>query len=101
MTKLAADKLAELILDIFAQLLDITSSLYGIHETYNEQCNCRQLGRFDDEIEMQELVSFPGVKVENIKLLVDRFVFPVGHGIIILASGRLCLRQTRLKCRSS
>merc|ERR1712019_106658 len=31
----------------------------------------------------------PGIKVENIKPQVDRFVFPDGHGIIVLASGRL------------
>ena len=43
MTKLAADKLAELILDIFAQLLDITSSLGGIHETYKEQLDWREV----------------------------------------------------------
>merc|ERR1712023_183397 len=48
------------------------------------------IGHFDNEIEMQELESFPGIKVENIKPQVDRFVFPDGHGVIILASGRLC-----------
>merc|ERR1712080_202015 len=48
------------------------------------------IGHFDNEIEMQELESFPGIKVENIKPQVDRFVFPDGHGIIVLASGRLC-----------
>merc|ERR1711939_804072 len=47
------------------------------------------IGHFDNEIEMQELESFPGIKVENIKPQVDRFVFPDGHGVIILASGRL------------
>merc|ERR1711982_298428 len=36
------------------------------------------IGHFDNEIEM-----------ENIKPQVDRFVFPDGHGVIILASGRL------------
>ena len=30
-----------------------------------------------------------GIKVENIKPQVDRSVFPDGHGIIVLASGRL------------
>merc|ERR1712072_1401562 len=30
-----------------------------------------------------------GIKVENIKPQVDRFEFPDGHGIIVLASGRL------------
>jgi len=48
------------------------------------------IGHFDNEIEMVELETFPGIKVENIKPQVDRFVFPDGHGIIVLASGRLC-----------
>merc|ERR1712050_196684 len=47
------------------------------------------IGHFDNEIEMAELESFPGIKVENIKPQVDRFVFPDGHGIIVLAPGRL------------
>merc|ERR1712222_288475 len=47
------------------------------------------IGHFDNEIEMAELEGCPGIKVENIKPQVDRFVFPDGHGIIILASGRL------------
>merc|ERR1711908_35488 len=48
------------------------------------------IGHFDNEIEMAGLESFPGIKVDNIKPQVDRFVFPDGHGIIMLASGRLC-----------
>merc|ERR1712227_692311 len=47
------------------------------------------IGHFDNEIEMEQLEQFPGIKVENIKPQVDRFVFPDGHGIIVLASGRL------------
>merc|ERR1711877_15727 len=47
------------------------------------------IGHFDNEIEMEQLESFEGIKVENIKPQVDRFVFPDGHGIIILAAGRL------------
>merc|ERR1712083_786894 len=47
------------------------------------------IGHFDNEIDMAGLENFPGMKVENIKPQVDRFVFPDGHGIIILASGRL------------
>merc|ERR1712100_431078 len=38
---------------------------------------------------MAGLEGFPGIKCENIKPQVDRFVFPDGHGVIILASGRL------------
>merc|ERR1712224_1124309 len=48
------------------------------------------IGHFDNEIQMDKLEGFPGIKVENIKPQVDRFIFPDGHGIIILASGRLC-----------
>merc|ERR1711972_742303 len=47
------------------------------------------IGHFDNEIEMEKLEKFPGIKVENIKPQVDRFVFPDGHGIIVPASGRL------------
>ena len=47
------------------------------------------IGHFDNEIDMAGLENFPGMKVENIKAQVDRFVFPDGHGVIILASGRL------------
>merc|ERR1712217_464187 len=47
------------------------------------------IGHFDNEIDMAGLEGFPGIKIENIKPQVDRFVFPDGHGVIILASGRL------------
>merc|ERR1711903_330554 len=47
------------------------------------------IGHFDNEIDMAGLEGFKGIKVENIKPQVDRFVFPDGHGVIILASGRL------------
>merc|ERR1712146_373401 len=47
------------------------------------------IGHFDNEIQMAELEGFPGIKVENIKPQFDRFVFPDGHGVIVLASGRL------------
>merc|ERR1712019_37771 len=47
------------------------------------------IGHFDNEIEMERLEKMEGIKVENIKPQVDRFVFPDGHGVIVLASGRL------------
>ena len=47
------------------------------------------IGHFDNEIDMAGLEGFAGIKVENIKPQVDRFLFPDGHGIIVLASGRL------------
>merc|ERR1711865_183662 len=47
------------------------------------------IGHFDNEIDMAGLESCEGVKCENIKPQVDRFVFPDGHGVILLAAGRL------------
>jgi adenosylhomocysteinase len=47
------------------------------------------IGHFDNEIDMAGLEGMEGIKVEYIKPQVDRFVFPDGHGIIVLASGRL------------
>merc|ERR1712070_574537 len=47
------------------------------------------IGHFDNEIDMAGLEGYPGIKCDNIKPQVDRFIFPDGKGIIILASGRL------------
>jgi adenosylhomocysteinase len=45
------------------------------------------IGHFDNEIEM-ELLMKATTRI-NIKPQVDRFVFPDGHGVIVLAEGRL------------
>merc|ERR1711975_163335 len=47
------------------------------------------IGHFDNEIDMEGLDTYPGIKMVNIKDQVDRYEFPDGHGIIILAQGRL------------
>jgi adenosylhomocysteinase len=47
------------------------------------------IGHFDNEIDMAGLEKIAGVKVENIKPQVDRYEFPDGHGVIVLAAGRL------------
>jgi adenosylhomocysteinase len=49
-------------------------------------CN---IGHFDNEIQMDELNTFKGIKVINIKPQVDKYQFPDGHSIYILAEGRL------------
>jgi len=49
-------------------------------------CN---IGHFDNEIDVSGLKNFTGMKVINIKPQVDRYLFPDGHAIILLASGRL------------
>jgi len=47
------------------------------------------IGHFDNEIDMAGLESFKGVKRLNIKPQVDKWTFPNGTSIIILAEGRL------------
>ncbi|MCA9185540.1 MAG: adenosylhomocysteinase, partial [Planctomycetales bacterium] len=49
-------------------------------------CN---IGHFDLEIDMAWLKSQKDVKRQEIKPQVDRFTFPDGHSIIVLAEGRL------------
>jgi adenosylhomocysteinase len=45
------------------------------------------IGHFDNEIEMAELEA--ATTRDNIKPQVDRYVYPDGHGVIVLAEGRL------------
>ena len=49
-------------------------------------CN---IGHFDIEIEVGSLRAYPGVECVPIKPQVDKYVFPDGHSIILLADGRL------------
>jgi adenosylhomocysteinase len=47
------------------------------------------IGHFDNEIDMVGLMAYPGIERINIKPQYDEFVFPDGHGVLILAEGRL------------
>jgi adenosylhomocysteinase len=47
------------------------------------------IGHFDNEVDMAGLEKYPGIKRTQIKPQVDRFEFPDGHGVIVLAEGRL------------
>ena len=49
-------------------------------------CN---IGHFDNEIQVVEMEALPGVEKVNIKPQVDRYNFPDGHSIFLLAEGRL------------
>ena len=49
-------------------------------------CN---IGHFDSEIEIAALVNDPKIKKIEIKPQVDKFVYPNGKAIIVLAEGRL------------
>ncbi|MCY3652251.1 MAG: adenosylhomocysteinase [bacterium] len=47
------------------------------------------IGHFDNEIDMAGLNSAEGVERRTIKPQYDEYVFPDGHGVLILAEGRL------------
>lgn len=49
-------------------------------------CN---IGHFDNEIQVAALEKYPGIKKINIKPQVDKYVFPNGKEIYLLAEGRL------------
>jgi adenosylhomocysteinase len=49
-------------------------------------CN---IGHFDDEIQVDKLNAYPGIKRINIKPQFDKYIFPDGHCIYLLAEGRL------------
>jgi len=49
-------------------------------------CN---IGHFDNEIQVSELEKVPGIEKINIKPQVDKYIFPDGHEIFMLAEGRL------------
>ena len=49
-------------------------------------CN---IGHFDNEIQVDKLNSLEEVRKINIKPQVDKYLFPDGHAIFILAEGRL------------
>ncbi len=49
-------------------------------------CN---IGHFDNEIDMAGLKRVRGITKDNIKPQVDKWTFPDGHSVIMLAEGRL------------
>lgn len=49
-------------------------------------CN---IGHFDNEIQVDQLNRWPGIEKLNIKPQVDKFIYPDGKSIYLLAEGRL------------
>jgi adenosylhomocysteinase len=49
-------------------------------------CN---IGHFDNEVDIAGLEKYPGIQHEEIKPQVDKYTFPSGKSIILLAKGRL------------
>ncbi|MBN1925808.1 MAG: adenosylhomocysteinase [Prolixibacteraceae bacterium] len=49
-------------------------------------CN---IGHFDNEIQVSKLEKWPGIVKTNIKPQVDKYTYPDGHSLYLLAEGRL------------
>jgi adenosylhomocysteinase len=54
-----------------------------------DQAIVANIGHFDNEIQVDALDAAKGVKKTNIKPQVDKYTFPDGHEIFLLAEGRL------------
>ena len=63
-------------------------TLEHMQKMKNQAIVCN-IGHFDDEIQVARLHSAPGVARTNIKPQVDKYAFPDGHEIYLLAEGRL------------
>jgi adenosylhomocysteinase len=76
--------------DLFVTATGNKNIILAAHMTRmkNQAIVCN-IGHFDNEIDMAGLKKIPGARNENIKPQVDKWVFPDGHCILVLAEGRL------------
>ncbi|MAF23045.1 MAG: adenosylhomocysteinase [Roseibacillus sp.] len=58
-------------------------------EKMKDQAIVCNIGHFDNEIEVDKLNEMAGVKRSNIKPQVDKYTFPGGNALYMLAEGRL------------
>jgi adenosylhomocysteinase len=58
-------------------------------EKMKDQAIVCNIGHFDNEIQVDKLNWHPGVKKINIKPQVDKYTFPNGNSLYLLAEGRL------------
>ena len=78
------------IADIFVTATGNVNVITGEHfEMMKDQAILCNIGHFDSEIDVAWLENHQQVKRVNIKPQVDKFVFPDGKALILLASGRL------------
>jgi adenosylhomocysteinase len=61
----------------------------GHMQRMKDQAIVCNIGHFDNEIQVDALNAAKGVKRTNIKPQVDKYTFPDGHEIFLLAEGRL------------
>lgn len=58
-------------------------------EQIKDQAIVCNIGHFDNEIQVARLQSREGIRCTNIKPQVDKYTFPDGHSLYLLAEGRL------------
>lgn len=58
-------------------------------EKMKDQAIVCNIGHFDNEIQVDALNAYKGIGKINIKPQVDKYIFPDGHAIFLLAEGRL------------
>ncbi len=58
-------------------------------EKMKDQAIVCNIGHFDNEIQIDKLNNAPGVVRKNIKPQVDKYTFPTGNSLYMLAEGRL------------
>jgi len=58
-------------------------------EKMKDQAIICNIGHFDNEIQVDALNDYKDIRKINIKPQVDKYVFPDGHAIFLLAEGRL------------
>ena len=76
--------------DIFVSATGNRSVITADHMArMKHQAIVGNIGHFDNEIDMAGLAKVPGIERVNIKPQVDKWVFPDGHAVIVLAEGRL------------
>ena len=57
--------------------------------TMRDQAIICNIGHFDNEIQVEQLKTTQGIKAISIKPQVDKYIYPDGRSIFILADGRL------------
>jgi len=76
--------------DIYVTCTGNTEVITLAHlEKMKDQAIVCNIGHFDNEIQVDRLTARPGIQRLNIKPQVDKYTFPDGHSIYLLAEGRL------------
>jgi adenosylhomocysteinase len=76
--------------DIFVTATGCCDVIRGEHfKVMKDEAIVCNIGHFDAEVDIAWLEAQPDIKELNIKPQVDKFIFPDGRSIIVLARGRL------------